>query len=213
MTATGKPKAPGLFDGKYSPARPLRASGNLFAFALDVMRALPKRPFQIREFLQQTWFIASVTILPTALVAIPFGAVIALQLGSLTRQLGAQSFSGAASVLAVLREASPIVTALLIAGAGDTAMCAGLGARKIREEIDAMQVLGIDPIHRLVVPRVLASMVVAVLLNGLVSVVGVAGGYFFNVILQHGTPGAYLASFTTLAQLPDLWAAEFKALV
>ena len=152
MTATDKPKAPGLLDGKFSPTRPLAASGNLFAFALDVVRALPKRPFQVREFIQQAWFVASVTILPTALVAIPFGAVIALQIGSLTRQLGAQSFTGAASVLAVLREASPIVTALLIAGAGGSAICADLGARKIRDEIDAMEVLGIDPIQRLVVP-------------------------------------------------------------
>src|SRR5688572_23220816 len=177
------------------------------------MRALPKRPFQIREFIQQTWFVASVTILPTALVAIPFGAVIALQLGSLTRQLGAQSFTGSASVLAVLREAAPTVTALLIAGAGGSAICADLGSRKIRDEIDAMEVLGISPIQRLVVPRVLACMLVAFLLNGMVSVVGTIGGYFFNVILQGGTPGAYLASFTALAQLPDLWAGQIKALV
>jgi len=74
-------------------------------------------------------------------------------------------------------------------------------------------VLGISPLQRLVVPRVLASMLVAVCLNGLVSVVGVAGGYFFNVVLQGGTPGAYLASFTSLAQLADLWAGELKALV
>ena len=67
-----------------------------------------------------------------------------------------------------------------------------------------MMVLGIDPIQRLVVPRVLACMLVAVFLNGLVSVVGVAGGYVFNVVLQGGTPGAYIASFTALAQLPDL---------
>jgi len=213
VTATDKPKAPGLLDGKFSPVRPLRASGNLFAFALDVARSLPKRPFQFREFVQQTWFVASVTILPTALVAIPFGAVIALQLGSLTRQLGAQSFTGSASVLAVLREASPIVTALLIAGAGGSAICADLGARKIRDEIDAMEVLGISPIQRLVVPRVLAAMVVATLLNGLVSVVGVAGGYFFNVILQGGTPGAYLASFGALAQVEDFWSGEIKALI
>jgi phospholipid/cholesterol/gamma-HCH transport system permease protein len=191
----------------------LRHCGNLFALGLDVLRTMPRRPFQAREFIQQAWFVASVTILPTALVSIPFGAVISLQIGSLTRQLGAQSFTGAASVLAVLREASPIVTALLIAGAGGSAICADLGARKIREEIDAMEVLGIDPVHRLVVPRVLATMAVSVLLNGLVSVVGVAGGYFFNVVLQHGTPGAYLASFTALAQLPDLYAAELKALV
>jgi phospholipid/cholesterol/gamma-HCH transport system permease protein len=191
----------------------LRRSGELFAFSLDALRAVPRRPFQVREFIQQAWFIASVSILPAALVSIPFGAVIALQLGSLVRQLGAQSFTGAASVLAVVREAGPIVTALIIAGAGGSAICADLGARKIREELDAMEVLGIDPVGRLVVPRVLASMLVAVLLNGLVSVVGVSGGYVFNVLLQGGTPGAYVASFQALGQLPDLVVGEFKALV
>lgn len=191
----------------------LRQTGSLFALALDVLRALPRRPFQSKEFIQQSWFIASVTIVPTALVSIPFGAVIALQLGTLTRQLGAESFTGAASVLAVVREASPIVTALLIAGAGGSAVCADLGSRKIREEIDAMEVLGISPIQRLVVPRVLAAMLVSLLLNGLVSVVGVAGGYFFNVVIQGGTPGAYLASFTALAQIADLLTSELKAVI
>jgi phospholipid/cholesterol/gamma-HCH transport system permease protein len=195
------------------PAEAVRAAGGLFALALDVARATPRRPFQAAEFVRQAWFIASVTILPTALVSIPFGAVIALQIGNLSRQLGAQSFTGAAAVLAVIREASPIVTALLISGAGGSAICADLGSRKIREEIDAMEVLGVSPVQRLIVPRVLAAMFVAVLLNGLVSVVGVAGGYFFNVILQGGTPGAYLASFTALAQLPDLYVGEVKALV
>ena len=116
-------------------------------------------------------------------------------------------------MLAIIQQASPIVTALLIAGAGGSAICADLGCRKIREEIDAMEVLGISPIQRLVVPRVLACMLVSALLNGMVSVVGVLGGYFFNVILQGGTPGAYLASFSALAQLPDLWIGEIKAVI
>ncbi|MEU4366167.1 MlaE family ABC transporter permease [Micromonospora chersina] len=196
-----------------APVAAVRHTGEFFAFCLDTLRGLGRRPVQVREFVQQAWFISSVSILPAALVSIPFGAVIALQLGTLVRQLGAQSFTGAASVLAVVREAGPIVTALIIAGAGGSAICADLGARKIREELDAMQVLGIDPIHRLVVPRVLASMLVAVLLNGLVSVVGVTGGYAFNVVLQGGTPGAYLASFQALGQLPDLLVGEVKALL
>jgi phospholipid/cholesterol/gamma-HCH transport system permease protein len=192
---------------------PIGTAGNLFAFGLDVGRGIFRRPFQFREFVQQAWFIASVTIVPTALVAIPFGAVIALQVGGLIQQFGAQSFTGSASVLAVVREAGPIVTSLLIAGAGGSAICADLGSRKIREEIDALEVLGVSPIQRLVVPRVLATMLVSVLLNGLVSVVGTVGGYFFNVVLQGGTPGAFLQSFTAVAQLPDLWAGETKALV
>jgi phospholipid/cholesterol/gamma-HCH transport system permease protein len=196
-----------------SPVGGLRQSGRLFAMFLDVGRMTFKRPFQFREFVQQAWFVASVTIIPTMLVTIPFGAVIALELGTLARQIGAQSFTGSASVLAILREASPIVVALLIAGAGGSAICADLGSRKIRDEIDAMEVLGISPVQRLVVPRVLACVVVATALNGLVSVVGVAGGYFFNVILQGGTPGAYLASFSALAQLPDLYTGEIKAFI
>ena len=187
--------------------------GKIATLSWDVVRLTPRRPFAVREWIQQAWFFASVTILPTAMVAIPFGAVIAMQLGSLTQQIGAQSFTGAASALAILQQASPLITALLIAGAGGSAICADLGARSIREEIAAMEVLGVSPVQRLVVPRVLAAMLGAMLLNGLVSVVGVAGGYFFNVVVQGGTPGAYLASFNALAQLPDLWVSTIKALM
>jgi phospholipid/cholesterol/gamma-HCH transport system permease protein len=194
-------------------AAALRQTGRLYGLGFDVVRLTFRRPFQVRELIQQFWFIASVSILPTALVSIPFGAVIALHIGSLTTQIGAQSFTGAASVLAIIQQASPIVTALLIAGAGGSAVCADLGSRTIREEIDAMEVLGVSPVQRLIVPRVLAAMGVAVFLNGMVSVVGVLGGYFFNVIMQHGTPGAYLASFSALAQLPDLWISEIKAVI
>jgi phospholipid/cholesterol/gamma-HCH transport system permease protein len=194
------------------PTSALRQVGRVFALGLDVARNTFKRPFQLREFIEQLWFIASVSILPAALVSMAFGAVISLQLGSLLRQLGAPSFAGAVSVLANVQQAAPIICALLIAGAGGTAICADLGARTIREEIDAMEVLGISPIQRLVVPRVLAAAVVAVLLNGLISIVGVAGGYFYNVILGGGTPGAYLAGFSALAQPADLVIGAIKAL-
>lgn len=198
----------------FAPAKAgLTQAGNIVELLVEVARNTFRRPFQFREFIEQAWFIASVTIMPTALVAIPFGAVVSLQTGSLIKQLGAESFTGAASVLAVIQQGSPIVTALLIAGAAGSAVTADLGSRTIREEIDAMRVLGIDPIHRLVVPRVLAMILVALLLNGLVSVVGITGGYFFNVVLQGGTPGAYLASFSALAQLPDLYVAELKAAI
>ncbi|GAA2281968.1 ABC transporter permease [Actinomadura luteofluorescens] len=191
----------------------IKEPGRFFALCLDTGRAMFQWPFQWREFIQQAWFIVSVTVVPTMLVAIPFGGVLSLQVGGLIRQLGAQSYTGATAVVAIVREASPLVTSLLVAGAAGSAMCADIGSRKIREEIDAMEVLGINPLHRLVVPRMLACAFVALFLNGLVSVVGLLGGYFFNVMLQGGTPGAYLASFNAIAQLPDLLQAEFKAFV
>src|SRR5437868_14127107 len=150
-------------------AAPFRQSGNFFALCLDTFvqffRSIRHGRFQWREAVEQFWFIASVTILPTALVSIPFGAVITLQVGSLTQQLGAESFTGAASVLAVVQQASPIIVALLISGAGGSAICADIGSRTIREEMQAMEVMGVSPIQRLIVPRVLAAMFVAILLN------------------------------------------------
>ena len=196
-----------------SPAMVLRGPGHVFALAWDVIKLTFTSRFQFREFVEQAWFVASVTMMPTILVSIPFGAVIALQVGNLTGQLGAESFAGATAVLATVREAAPIAAALIIAGAAGSAICADMGARKMREEIDAMETLGIDPIHRLVVPRAAATLVVSVLMIGIVIVAGIAGGYYFTVIVQGGSAGAFLASFTSLATLTDIWVAMIKAAI
>jgi phospholipid/cholesterol/gamma-HCH transport system permease protein len=200
-----------LATGNFPGAGALTATGKMFALGLDFIVGIFQRPFQTREFIDQCWFISRVCILPAALVSISFGSVISLQLGSLIRQFGAQSFSGAASTLAVIQQAAPVICALLVAGAGGSAICADLGARTIREEIDAMEVLGINPIQRLVVPRVLASILVSALLFGLVSIVGVAGGYYFNVVLQGVTPGAYVQGFSALSKPTDLLVGFVKA--
>lgn len=194
-----------------SLTRPLVPVGDLFGFALDVFRAMFVRPFQWREFFDQSWFVTRVSLLPICAITIPFGAVLALQIGSLFNQLGARSFTGAVAVIGIVQQAAPVATVVIVAGAAGTAVAADLGSRKIREELDAMSVLGISPIQRLVVPRVLATAFVATLLNGIATAVGVVGGYVFNVVVQGGSPGAYLHAFTALAQLPDLWVGEIKA--
>ncbi len=195
----------------FSAVSVVRGPGEIAAMVVEVARLTFRRPFQGREFIEQAWFITSVTLMPTILVSIPFGAVISLQVGNLTGQLGAQSFAGATAVLAVVREAAPIAAALIIAGAAGSAICSDMGSRKIRDEIDAMEVLGVNPVARLVVPRVLATVFVALMINGLVIAAGIGGGYFFTVIVQDGSAGAYLSSFTALATLADLWISMVKA--
>jgi len=191
----------------------VRETGNMFAVSLDGIRHIPGVRHWWKEYLRQCWFIAKVTSIPVVFVSIPFGMVIALHVGSFARQLGAESSTGAAMVLAIVREAAPVATALLIAGAGGSAMTADLGSRKIRDEISAMEVMAVDPIHRLVTPRLLAASTVALFLVSLVSVAGLAGGYVFNVLVQHVTSGAYFSGFTQLVQLPDLWQSLAKAWV
>src|SRR6478609_5069189 len=191
----------------------LRGPGEIAVMVMEVTRRFGKRPFQWAEFFEQAWFVTSVTLVPTILVSVPFGAVISLQVGNLTGQLGAQSFAGATAVLATVREAAPIAAALIIAGAAGSAICSDLGARKIREEIDAMEVLGVDPLARLVAPRVFATVFVAFMIIGIVIGAGIGGGYFFTVIVQGGSAGAFLSSFTALASINDLYISMVKAFV
>ena len=196
-----------------SMTKALRGPGEIAVMVAQVSRRMFKQPFQWAEFVEQAWFITSVTLMPTILVSVPFGAVISLQVGNLTGQLGAQSFAGATAVLATVREAAPIAAALIISGAAGSAICSDLGARKIREEIDAMEVLGVDPLYRLVVPRVVATIFVSVMIIGIVITAGIFGGYFFNVIVSGGSAGSFLSSFTALATLTDLFIAIIKAAI
>lgn len=190
-----------------------RETGSMAALGMEAMRRIFSRPWPAGEFVDQCWFIAKVTTIPVILISIPFGIVIVLQVGALTRQLGAEAHTGSALVLAVVREQAPIATALLIAGAGGSAMCADLGARRIRDEISAMEVMAVNPIQRLVLPRILAATVLAILLDAVVTAAGLTGGWFFATQVNDVTSSSFFASFNELSQLADLWLALTKAAI
>lgn len=171
------------------------------------------RPFQWREFILQGWFLLGVSFLPTVMVAIPLTVLIIFTLNILLAEFGAADVSGAGAALGAVTQLGPLVTVLVVAGAGSTAICADLGARTIREEIDAMEVLGIDPIYRLVVPRVVASTIVALLLNGAVISIGLVGGFLFGVYIQNVSAGAYVSTLTLITGLPEVLISIVKATV
>jgi phospholipid/cholesterol/gamma-HCH transport system permease protein len=194
-------------------AKPMQSVGGLFAMSADAVKFAFRRPFQAREFLEQSWFVARVSLIPTLLVAIPFTVLVSFTLNILLRELGAADLSGAGAAFGAVTQIGPMVTVLIVAGSGATAMCADLGSRTIREEIDAMEVLGIDPVQRLVTPRMLASGLVALLLNSLVCIIGIVGGYVFSVFVQDVNPGAFAAGITLLTGTNELIISAVKALL
>src|SRR5258708_33274402 len=117
----------------------LRETGNLFAVSLDGLRYTPKVRQWWREFFRQCWFIAKVTSVPVIFISIPFGMVIALHVGSFAKQLGAESGTGSAMVLAIVREAAPVATALLIARAGGLAGAPRPGAPQNPDRIAPLE--------------------------------------------------------------------------
>jgi phospholipid/cholesterol/gamma-HCH transport system permease protein len=189
--------------------------GDLFAMLLDAVwstvSAIVHRRFSWAEFVDQTWFLISVTVLPAVLIAIPFGLVLVLEVGGLAVQIGASAIVGAVDAIGIVREAAPVITAILLSGAGGSAICADLGARTMRDEISAMWVMAVDPIERLVAPRVVATVVVALLVNGVVAFAGIMSGYLAAVFILHTSSGGFLNSFSTFAQPADAIESMFKA--
>jgi phospholipid/cholesterol/gamma-HCH transport system permease protein len=194
-----------------APLKPIRGIGDFFAMALDVFVAMFTPPFAWREFLEQVWFVARVAMLPALFLSIPYVVLTVFTFNVLLVEFGAADYSGSGAALGAVNQIGPFVTVLVVAGAGAAAMCADLGARTIREELDALKVMGIDPIRALVVPRVLAATVVALLLSSWVTLTGLAGGFFFSVFFQHVTPGAFVASLTFITGVGDVLVSMVKA--
>ncbi|MGB3334490.1 MAG: ABC transporter permease [Mycobacterium sp.] len=169
--------------------------------------------FLVGEFIDQTAFVASAAFLPTVFVTIPVGVTLSIQFSVLAGQVGASSLAGAATGLVIIRQAAPLVAAMLLAVAVGSAVCADLGSRTMREEIQAMEVMGVSPVRRLVVPRLAALMTVGVLLTGITFFVGYVAGYIFNVFLQNGTAGSFIATFSSFSDVGDMWLAFAKSIV
>lgn len=196
-----------------SLAKPIREVGGFFAMSLDTMVQFVHPPFAWREFIHQSWFVARVSLAPAVMLVIPFNVLVVFILNIVLLEIGAGDAAGAGAALGVIVNDGPITTVFVIGGAAATAMCADLGARTIREEIDAMRVMGIDPIQRLVVPRVAALVFNAVMLNAVVCIAGLLGCYVFSVYVSHVTPGAFVASLTLIVGLRDVIFCFVKAVL
>jgi len=175
-----------------------------------VMSALrPPYPYG-GEFVNQFLFALRLCWFPLVLsmVAVDYGAP-GLQAGNFLVLFGAIDRLGGFFVLATIREFAPNVTAIIVAGVAGTAITADLGARKIREELDALQVLGVDPVKNLVVPRFLALMVITGLFDAFAIIAGLSGGVLASLSFK-APLGPFFATLLTNASTTDLWGSVVK---
>jgi phospholipid/cholesterol/gamma-HCH transport system permease protein len=163
------------------------------------------------EFVSQFLFTLRLCWFPMMLSIVCFSyAVPGLQGANLLTLFGALDRLGAIFTLAVIREIAPLVTAIVIAGVAGTAITADLGARKVREELDALQVLGVDPVKNLVVPRFLALMLVTGLFNVYAILFGLFGGLLAEIV--NGYPlGPFWDTLFANADTTDMWGSALKA--
>ena len=159
---------------------------------------------QMHDCLRLCWFPMMVSCF-----AFGFGAP-GLQAGNIFILFGIPERLGSFFVMASVREFAPWINAMVVAGVMGTAITADLGARRIREEIDAMEVLGLDPVRVLIVPRVIAVTIMTGLLDLLALTFGVIGGYVAAVFVLGASPAAFTENFFANATTPDILGSVLK---
>src|SRR5436305_1764200 len=193
----------------------LRSLGAIAALAGACAAALlrPNRR-RLRETIRQSAAILTAA-LPAAMLSIAAWGFAGpgLQAGNFLVAFGSIDRSGGFMVVAIVREFGTYVTATVVAGVVGTMFTAELGARSVRGELDALAVLGVDPVRDLIAPRVMALILAMIGLDLPALFFGVLGRYLATTLVLGGTEGAFLASFWAKTTPADLIASLIKAAI
>ncbi|MBF0108491.1 MAG: ABC transporter permease [Magnetococcales bacterium] len=184
----------------------------MFLFFLRTLAVIPAPPWRWRDLLVQIHFIGVRSLFVIGLTAIFAGMVLALQGFYTLSRFGSEALLGPAVALSMIRELGPVLSGLMITGRAGSAMAAELGIMRIREQIDALEVMGIPPIHFLAVPRFLAGLVVLPLLTVIFDVVGIFGGYLVSVQLLGLSAGTYFGGIESAVSMHDIHTGLIKSL-
>jgi len=192
----------------------VREIGAMVALTRATIGAAVRPPYNYgAELASQFLFGLRMAWFPLVLASIAFTyGPAGIQAAGFLDLFGALDRLGGLFALVVMREFAPLVCAIVMAGVVGTAICADLGARKIREELDALMVLGIDPVRSLVVPRFLAVVALTAFLDVFALVFGTFGGILAT--LTHGAPlGPFFATYFANATTTEFAASLLKTTI
>ncbi|MGH7686445.1 MAG: MlaE family ABC transporter permease [Candidatus Dormibacteria bacterium] len=191
----------------------LMALGDQSLLFAAAVRGVFQRPFYLGEFLEQCRFILGACFVPLLLTGLGWGVIVALEAGNFFKLAGAEWRIGGFMVLANVREFAPVATGLMVAAVAGTAITADLGARKVRDELEALSVMGISNILFIVVPRFLALAFMTALYNIPMIAFTCLSGYLASLLLVGVNSGAFISTFFTQGTLQDLYGGEIKCIV
>ena len=178
----------------------LGASG---LFLLRLLRYTPAALLRPRLILQQIFSIGAMSLVLIMVSGLFVGMVLGLQGYNTLSKYASTAALGTLVALSLLRELGPVVTALLYAGRAGTALTSEIGLMRATEQLAGMEMMAVDPVRRIVVPRFLAGVVSMPLLVGIFNAVGMLGGYFVGVLIMHVDRGSFWSQIHTHVDLNE----------
>lgn len=212
--SSGPPKAGPLKGAAAAPYGVLKESADLLAFTGRTIVACVTPPFSWRnDFIEESWLLLRRALLPVCLTVSVFAfAIMGFLAGRILELLATPDRLGGFYVFASVRHFGVWVTAMVVAGIGGSAVCADLGARKVRHELDAMAVMGLDPVRSIVAPRFLALALLTPLLVVVGVVAGIPAGLLATVMAGNSTSG-FVSGMWSSFSVVDVFAGVGKGLI
>ncbi|MBF0455955.1 MAG: ABC transporter permease [Magnetococcales bacterium] len=190
----------------------IQEMGRMFLFLVSVLGTFFTLPIRGQNILRQIHFIGIRSLFVIVLTAVFAGMVLALQGYYTLSKFGSEALLGQAVALSMIRELGPVLAGLMVTGRAGSALTAELGIMRIREQIDALEVMGIHPLKFLVSPRLQAGLIVLPLLTVIFDVIGIMGGYLVAVQLLGMSAGTYFGGIETAVVMHDIYTGLIKAL-
>lgn len=167
--------------------------GAIFNFFCQSLKCLFSKPYRIHEFFLQMEFIGNKSVFIIALTGLFAGMALSYQIYLGFALFSATNLTGPTVALSVTRELGPVLTGLIVAARAGGAMAARLGTMRVTEQIDALEVMGVNSVQYLVSPRVVAAIICMPLLTGIFDFVSIAGAYILCTGLLGLDPAIFLA--------------------
>lgn len=180
---------------------------------VQAIRALFQPPFRLKMIFKQFEFIGVNSSFIIILTGMFTGAVLALQSGKAFRLFNAEGATGSLVALSLLRELSPVLTALMVAARCGSAMAAEIGTMQVTQQVDALKVMSVDPISYLISPRIVATTIMTPLLSVVFSVMGLFGAYLVAIGILGINDAIYVDKIQQYVEMEDLWNGLVKATV
>ena len=188
-------------------------AGNIAIMLFDAVCMIPVRPYRFKLLLKQIEFIGNNSVPIVILTGVFTGMVFGLQCYVGFKNFGAESMAGTIVALAMIMELGPVLSSIMVAARAGSAMTAELGTMKVTEQIDALYSMAVEPVHYLMVPRLVASMIVMPLMNGVCILFGLIGGYFVNVIIMGTNATMYYDNSILFVNNSDIFNSMLKAFI
>ncbi|RLB59952.1 MAG: ABC transporter permease [Deltaproteobacteria bacterium] len=191
----------------------VEGTGNFVLNSAEAILACFLPPYRPWLILQQADFIGVGSIFIIVLTGIFTGAVFTLQSLYAFSMFNLESMVGATVTLALTRELSPVLAALMLTGRAGSAMATELGTMRVTEQIDALGAMAVNPVQYLFVPRLLAAVVMFPILTMVFNLVGVLGSYLVAINIWGVDPGNFLAKIRWYVSAHDITSGLIKSSV